>query len=196
MKKKHLKLLACIASSHLLASIVLAQTFGNQAHRVTFEPRYTDRLCPPEYPETRAMMREFMQKPELITRFQTVFPESSPRSFSDISLLTDKEDAEACSHFSHQWESAINRKAQLFEDGESHYVRDITFYKGGGFYFVVAGGGTLMEKDPDGSGEERWYGWGNNGVYVYDGLTDMSVDWECLWEALQPAGPPSNCFQR
>lgn len=184
--------LACIVSTFLLTSSSIAQTFGNQAHSVTYEPRYIDRICPPEYPETRSSMKEF------IGRFREDFPESAPKSMADIEVLTDEQDAETCSFFAQHRERSINRQVQLFGGSDPYYLNDITLYKGGGFYFVVVAGGILIEKDPDGSGKERWYGAGfgmmPSGVYVIDRIDSRSLEWKCMWRMLQPDKPPGKCF--
>src|SRR6056297_11550 len=84
---------AYVVSALLLTSSSIAQTFENQAHSVTFESRYTDRVCPPEYPETRSAMQEF------IGRYREDFPETAPKSMADIEVLTDEQDAESCECF-------------------------------------------------------------------------------------------------
>lgn len=183
--------LSCALSALLFMSASSAQQFGSKWDSVIYEARYIDRICPPEYPETRSFMEAFMQMEHWIGRFQEVFPDVAPESMADIRVLTDAEDAEACSVFIHRWERSINRQVRLFEGSYPYYLYDVTFYKGGDFYFVVVGGGFLIEEDPDGSGEERRVG-GNSGIYIYDQRDFTMIDWEPMWRKLQSASPGDN----
>ncbi len=177
--------LSCALSALLFMSGSSAQQFGSKWDSVIYEPRYIDRICPPEYPETRSFMEAFMRMDHWIGRFREVFPDAAPASMTNIKVLTDAEDAEACSFFTQRWERSINRQVRLFKDSQPYYLYDITFYKGGEFYFVVVGGGLLIEEDPDGSGEERRVG-GYRDVYIYDQRDLTSIDWEPIWRMLQP----------
>lgn len=168
-----------------------AQQFGSKWDSVIYEPRHIDRICPPEYPETRSFMEAFMSMEHWIGRFREVFPDVAPESMADIKVLTDAEDSEACLFFTRRWERSINRQVRLFEGSDPYYLNDITFYKGGEFYFVVVGGGLLIEEDPDGSGEERRFG-NHTGVIVLDPRNLTRIDWESMWRKLQSVSPGDN----
>lgn len=126
----------------------------------SYKPRETDTICPPEYNSTRLTLAEYVNDPNTwikgpkLTEMAEDFglPEIS---LSDFTLLTDDAHAEVCERLRGEYKLSMEKQARLFDGVEPEYVYDIAFYEAHGLYFVVGGGGTIIQSNPEGPGNER-----------------------------------------
>lgn len=145
-------LVVAISGSVAAQSSQRSQDIYKESRNI-YKERYPDRLCPPEYRESREQMERFMagRRQE---KMREHFGDSAPTSMSELQLLNDQEDAAACEYLSLMYDGLINKQVRLFEGGDALYWFDFSFYKGGDFYFVAIGGGFFIEENPE-TGVER-----------------------------------------
>lgn len=174
----------------LTASLIALAALMYSAHSLAAErihsPRFQDRLCPPEYPEAREWIEGFIRVDHMGGRLRSLFGEAAPASISEITLLDDRADAAACSYLATLYDQLINTKVRISEQSDAYYLHDVSFYKGGDFYFVAIGGGVLTGENPHVQGQEVLWGSHVTGVSVYDKTTMEFVDWEWLYDELHP----------
>ena len=120
-----------------------------------YEKRYISQKCPPEYPGNLDYMIKLVEFGHTGTKMRRLFGDMAPKTMRDVTVLQDRTDASACQHFSQLYDKLINKPARLFEGGEAEYWHDLTYYQSDEFYFVVIGGGFLIQEDPNQPGKER-----------------------------------------
>ena len=113
-----------------------------------YEERYIHRVCPPEYPQNLDYMIKVVEFGSTGKKLRRFFGNAAPDSIDDITLLVDEKDASACSHFRQLYNQLINKQARFYAGGEAEYWHDLTFYQSQEFYFIVIGGGFLIQQDP------------------------------------------------
>ena len=152
-----MKLITLIASATWTAFSwpVLAVADDGKRSSNIYNPRYTQQLCPPEYPENRDKIRRFIDSHPRGEQLRSFFGDAVPTDSKDISLLTDDNDATACEALNRLYDRAINRQARLFDGAQAEYVYDFTFYEGGEFYFIIIGAGLRVQEDPNNPGKKR-----------------------------------------
>ena len=154
-----------------------------QASMEIYEQRYIDRFCPPEYPENQEHIIMVIELGHTGEKMRKVFGEAAPESMNDITLLSDETDPSACMHFSQKYESLINKQARFFDGGEAEYWHDLTFYQSSHFYFIVIGGGLLIQEDPNQPGNESVGTSSIGGIEIFYKDSLEWVDLELMEEA-------------
>ncbi len=143
----------------LILTVLISRISWSQDAEVVFEdenvtieklyqPRYVDQACPPEYPWNRARMEKFLTG-KSPANFRQKYEAPLPDTLSDVELLNEKEDLEACQYFNTRFEENINLQYRFCEQGAAYYQWDYTYYKSDVFYFVVRSGGIMEDEDPE-----------------------------------------------
>lgn len=161
--------MVCVVSVLALSAFADAQDAPRSGE--IYNPRYTDRLCPPEYPDSQLKMLQFMTaSPGFgIHKLRKHFGDSAPASMEEIRLLNDADDAEVCEYFGLLLDKLINTQTRLFEGGKAEYWHDLTFYEGGDFYFIAISGGFLVQEHPDDPDKVRYgkHSGGGDGMSIF-----------------------------
>jgi hypothetical protein len=151
-------------------------SFGQESERIfkeTFAPRLVESVCPPEYQAARDQLEWYLEGSHWSSGpdIKHLIKDFGLRelSISDFEVLRDEKDAHACERRNEQFSKLMDRRIQFFEGVEPEYLYDIAYYKAGGFYFVVVGGGILIQEDPLNPGTEVFHaGHAAGRVFVYD----------------------------
>ena len=128
---------------------------SDQKAGTVYKERYIHRICPPEYAQNLDHMIKAVEFGATGKKMRRIFGDAAPKSMDYITILVDETDVSACQHFSQLYDKLINKQARLFEGGEAEYWHDLTYYQSDEFYFVVIGGGFLIQEDPNQPGKER-----------------------------------------
>ena len=160
-------------------SATLCVSYGAAGDSI-YNPRHIDRICPPEYPETRRWIEGFVRVSHMGGRLRQIFGSAAPASMAEVELLNDKDDRAACQHFARQYDNLINTQVRVFDGAEAWYLHDISFYKGGDFYFVAIGGGFIVDTNPENPDQEAAVFAEVDGVEVFYKGTFEFVDWESM----------------
>ena len=141
---------------------------------ITYYPRQTTTECPPEYTSTRSAVVRYLKGDHTAVGgvdFNELKEELALESLSarDFVALNGASHASICKALSEEYERLMAKRVQLFDGVQPEYLFDLTFFEAKGFYFVVAGGGVIIQNDPmDPQREKVHFGYPGPFVQAYD----------------------------
>ncbi len=160
--------------------LILMMPFGvsfsqdsKQIFKETFSPRHTNLICPPDYRTAQEQLEWYLEGSNWVIGpdLKHLIKDFDLQEFSivEFEVLRDEYESRECECLNVEFSRLINQRIQMFEGVDPEYLYDISYYRAQGFYFVVIGGGILIQEDPRNPEVEAFHGGHAAGkVFIFD----------------------------